>query len=254
MASSAKNDDVTQRVMNEMFERFQNENKKLVESIHVTIHEAVQKEFILLHNRLDDQEARLFDAEFKNKSQAEEIQRLSTIVTDQRTTMNNLRLSVAELDQYSRRNCLQIFGVEEQVNESTDDIICQLARDSLGVTISKDDIDRSHRVGDPNKQPKRKNGKPERRARPIVVKFTSYRTRHAVISRRRRLKGTDVAIQEQLTKANLQLLKSVKKIKNVLTAWSSDGRVIAKLQASNGKTINRAIRDESDLHTLELSS
>ena len=79
-----------------------------------------------------------------------------------------------------------------------------------------------------NKQPKRMNGKHERRARPIVVKFTSYRTRHAVISRRRRLKGTDVAIQEQLTKANLQLLKSVKKIKNVLTAWSSDGRVIAK--------------------------
>ena len=258
MASPAQSDvqsgDTTQKLMNEMFERFHNENKKLFESIHVTIHEAVQKEFLTLHNRLDEQEARLLDAEFKNKSQAEEIHRLSSIVTDQRTTINNLRLAVADLDQYSRRNCLQIFGIEEQDNESTDDIICQLARDSLGVTISKDDIDRSHRVGDPNKQPMRmKDGKSVRRARPIVVKFTSYRTRHAVISRRRSLKGTDVVIQEQLTKANVQLLKSAKKINNVLNAWSSDGRVIVKLQASNGKTINKVIRDESDLHSLEPS-
>ncbi|XP_041464540.1 uncharacterized protein LOC121415407 [Lytechinus variegatus] len=180
---------------------------------------------------MDEQEARLLDAEVKNKSLGDEIQRLTSVVTDQSTTINNLRLSMADLDQYSRRNYLQVFGIEEQDNESTDDVICQLARDSLGVIISKDDIDRSHRVGDPRKQPRRKNGKPG--VRPIVVKFTSYRTRHTIISRRRRLKGTNIVIQEQLTKANLQLLKNAKKMKNVINAWSSDGRVIVKLQASN---------------------
>ena len=40
------------------------------------------------------------------------------------------------------------------------------------------------------------------------------------------------------------------KKKNVKTAWSSDGRVIAKVAATNGRTINKVIRSESDLEAL----
>ena len=120
------------------------------------------------------------DVETKNKSQASDITRLSAVVEKQSITINNLRLSNADLEQYSRRNCLQFFGVREEDNESTDDLICNIANDRLGLNISKQDIDRSHRISNPNKQP---TG--QKRPRPIVVKLVSYRTRHAVISRRR---------------------------------------------------------------------
>lgn len=244
-------DDATHKLMNDMFSRFQDENKKLFKSIHITIHEAVQKEFARLYDRLDEQESRLMDVEVENKSQAKEIARLSSIVDSQRRTMDNLRITTADLEQYSRRNCLQFFGVREENNESTDDLICRIANDQLGLSITKDDIDRSHRMGNLNKEPIAKDGRPApKRPRPIVVKFVSYRTRHSVISRRRVLKGSSIVIQEQLTKANLYLLNIVKKKKNVETAWSSDGRVIAKVAATNGRTINKVVRSENDVNAL----
>ena len=245
-------DEATQKLMNDMFLRFKDENKELLESIHVTIHEAVQKEFERLHDRLNEQERRMMDVEVENKSHAKEIARLTSIVDNQRTTIDNLRISTADLEQYSRRNCLQFFGVREENNESTDDLVCRIANNQLGLSISKADIDRSHRMGNPNsKEPIAKDGRPApKRPRPIVVKFVSYRTRHSVISRRRLLKGSSIVIQEQLTKANLHLLNIAKKKKNVETAWSSDGRVIAKVVATNGRTINKVIRSENDLNAL----
>ena len=250
-AQNGQVDDVTKKLINDMFSRFQNENKELLKSINVIIHEAVKEEFGKLLDRMNDQEKRLMDTEVEHREQAKEITRLSTMVEDQQAAINNLRLSTEDLEQYSRRNCLQFFGVQEQDNEVTDDVICKIARDQLGLEIFTQDIDRSHRLGNPNKTPAEKNGKPgQKRPRPIVVKFVSYRTRYAVISRRRRLKGTRVVIQEQLTKYNLHLLNSAKKTTNVQTAWSSDGRIIARITATNGKTINRIIRSENDLRSL----
>ena len=241
----------TEKLVKDMFSRLQRENKEMLKSIHATIQDAVQKEFAKLYVRLDEQEQRLMDVELESQAQAKEITRLSAIVEDQRATINNLRQTTGDLEQYSRRNCLQFFGVREEASECTDDLICDIANNRLGLNISKQDIDRSHRIGNPsNHVPGQNNHSGEKRPRPIVAKFVSYRTRHEVISRRRLLKGSKIVIQEQLTKANLHLLNSATKKKNVQTAWSSDGRVIAKVKATNGKTINRVIRSESDLNAL----
>ena len=56
-----------------------------------------------------------------------------------------------------------------------------------------------------------------------------------------------MGIDEDLTKVNADLLKKTKSTKKVIAAWSSDGRVIALLPASGGKTVKRLIRDESEL-------
>ena len=68
-------------------------------------------------------------------------------------------------EQYSRRNCLLVHGVEENNNEDTDQEIINIVKNDLGEEITIHDIDRTHRLG------KRKldNNVP----RPIIVKFTS---------------------------------------------------------------------------------
>ena len=237
--------------MDEMFARIKEENKDMLRSIHATIEDAVQKEFSKLMDRMDEQQSQLMDLEVENKAQAQEIAKLKAIVEKQQSELGNLRHSSDELEQYSRRNCLQFFGIPESEKESTDDLVCGIINNRLGVTVTTTDIDRSHRVGNPNKPPAANNGRHGvNRPRPIVVKFVSYRTRHLVISNRRLLKGTKVVIQEQLTKKNRELLSCAVKHPKVETAWTSDGRVIAKVKTTNNRTINRMIRNATELASL----
>ena len=136
------------------------------------------------------------------------------------------------------------------------DHVCRIVNDVLKVPITKNDIERSHRIGSPNKNlheegAQKKSTRASRskksKPRPIIVKFVSYRTRKLVISKRRALKGSKMGIDEDLTKENAQLLKRTKECSKVLSTWTSDGRVIALLPATGGRTIKRVIRSESDL-------
>ena len=52
-----------------------------------------------------------------------------------------------DLHQYSRRNCLLIHGVNEQVNENTSQIALDTFSKNLKINISPNDITRTHRIG-----------------------------------------------------------------------------------------------------------
>ena len=45
-------------------------------------------------------------------------------------------------EQYSRRNCLLLHGIEEESNENTDQCVIEVLCESMGETISIQDIDR----------------------------------------------------------------------------------------------------------------
>ena len=61
-----------------------------------------------------------------------------------------LESQVNQAEQYSRRNCLRISGIQESSNENTDEIVLKMASDN-GSGIQPIDIDRSHRIGNPNR-------------------------------------------------------------------------------------------------------
>ena len=94
----------------------------------------------------------------------------------------------------------------------------------VGVEVQDQDIDRSHRLGAP------KPGRP----RPIIVKFTRYNKRSELIKSRRKLRGTGIGIQEQLTPFNQWLLgkaqELVKRCDIAKAAWSWDGTVTVLVQ------------------------
>ena len=50
-------------------------------------------------------------------------------------------------EQYSRRNCLLVHGVEEQEQENTDNIVLNVIKEHLDIELSVKDFDRSHRIG-----------------------------------------------------------------------------------------------------------
>ena len=93
-----------------------------------------------------------------------------------------LKERVDELEQYGRRNSFRLSGVPESSDENTDEIVKTVAK-SIGVDISDENIDRSHRVG-----PKPAGGSS---ARPILVKMATYRSKRAVMVRKRKLAEAD---------------------------------------------------------------
>ena len=66
-------------------------------------------------------------------------------------------------EQYSRRNCLLLHGIDEDQDESTDVKVINIVKDKLEIEIS----DRSHRIN------KKSSGK----KRPIIIKFARYNCR-----------------------------------------------------------------------------
>ena len=49
-----------------------------------------------------------------------------------------------DIEQYSRRNCLLFTGIVEKDDENTDQLILDTCRESMGIELSLQDIDRSH--------------------------------------------------------------------------------------------------------------
>ncbi|KAK3909296.1 LINE-1 retrotransposable element ORF1 protein [Frankliniella fusca] len=117
-----------------------------------------------------------------------------------------------ELEQYGRRNNLRIFGIPEEENENTDDIILDLAA-KMEVMMHRSCIDRSHRIG------RRIPGTP----RPIIAKFVDYGNRRSLYEAKKNLKGTKIVVREDLTALRSKVLKEAIFQYGVKRVWTRDG-------------------------------
>ena len=123
-------------------------------------------------------------------------------------------------EQYSRRNNIRIFGLQEDKSKSTSESVVNFLKHELDVDISHSEIDKAHPIG------KSQDGKPP----PLIVKFSNHRSKEKVLSRRRSLKGKRIFITEDLTKQNYQLLQAAKKHSSVSSCWSHNGKILAKCE------------------------
>lgn len=168
----------------------------------------------------------------------QEVANLKSALSDRDEEINMLKEKLEsrldEQEQYGRRNNIRIFGIPEQENENTDQIVLDVAkRIQAKVDISL--IDRSHRVG-------RRGEKP----RPVIVKFTSYAARRAVFSVKKNLKGSGITIREDLTVSRLSLLKRSMEEYGNRNVWSIDGVIMIKI--GNKKPLR--VRSDQELDSL----
>lgn len=154
-----------------------------------------------------------------------------------------------DVEQYQRRNNIRISGVlEDADDEVTVGSVAGLLSEKLGVSIAPADIDRCHRVG---RRPRASSAAhsalpPPQRPRQIIVKFVSYQSRHTIITNRRKLAGTGIAIHEDLTRKRRLFLKQVADKVGFRNVWSHDGRVVWK---ENGRIVSQSFYNPSNEHT-----
>ena len=121
-------------------------------------------------------------------------------------------------EQYSRRNCPLVHGVEENNNEDTDQEIIKIVKNNFGEEITIHDIDRTHHLG------KRKLDKNV--PQPIIVKFTGYNVCYKIFKSKKKLKGKTVSITEIIRMRRVVELKTAREMHGFKNAWSQDSKIL----------------------------
>lgn len=105
------------------------------------------------------------------------------------TETNSLRTRLDDLEDRSQRDNVVFFGIEDVASETAEQSemkVLKLFASKLQLTISSDSIARAHRIG------KFSSG----RNRPLIVKFSAYKTKETVFDKRFLLKGCNVSMSE----------------------------------------------------------
>ena len=167
-----------------------------------------------------------------NKQLKMELQATKVQVKKQEEHINESYDRIDALEQYSRKNSIEIVGIPEDVCEN-EEAVLKIAQ-VLNVDVKAEDIDICHRV-------KRKHSKP------IIARFVSHKVKRALYKSRVRLKNVKLSelfpnasaearvaserifINENLTAFRRRLVKLASDKKNdglVQGPWTIDGKVI----------------------------
>ena len=111
-----------------------------------------------------------------------------------------LREQLDDLEQYTHRTNIRIFGIPELTGtdpEDTDTKAIDFFANQLGITVSSDHLSRSHRTGKRGRTP-----------RPIIVRLVHHNMKVQLLRKRRELKAqkTNFDIREDLTQCGRDIL------------------------------------------------
>lgn len=171
-----------------------------------------------------------------------ELSKLKIEVASLREENSTLKLKLDDLEQYGRRPLVRFSGIPEttgDTNEDTTTLILNACTDA-GITISVNDIERSHRVG------KRQTGKP----RQIIARTNSSNIKFYLLKEsskfHKSVNHKHVSVNEDLTKLRDELLyhcRMLARSNNIQKAWTTNGKV--KIKDNNEKI--HIIHEEKEL-------
>ena len=127
---------------------------------------------------LTELKASLASTNRQNAELAKELQ--ATKNKDQTEETVRVIESLDVLEQYTRKNSVEIHGIPENVYTSTEEVVLKLA-DVLNVPMAAEDIEISHKL-------KRRNGR-----KPIIVKFCSHKVKSKLYKARVKLKSVKIS-------------------------------------------------------------
>ena len=86
-----------------------------------------------------------FEADRREKER--EIAELKSTINSLNVRLDKADRALDRQEQYSRRNCLLIHGIDEENQENTDEVVINVLKKEMDEEITHLDTDRSHRLG-----------------------------------------------------------------------------------------------------------
>lgn len=174
-----------------------------------------------------------------NVALKQELQSTKKNLKEQIEESERLSEELDDLEQYTRKNSLEIHGVPENVYTTTEEV-----GETLNVPITSEDVEISHKLNAPNN--------------PIIVKFLSHKVKSKLYRKRVELKNVKVSdlfltssdataigrenhlfLNENLTAYRRSIIKKANKMikdKLLVSVWTMDGKVFVKTSPS-GKPV-----------------
>lgn len=122
------------------------------------------------------------------------------------TAESNLTQATDQLDyleNQSRRSNLRIDGIPEKPKENwgqTEDLVLSFTKDTLGIALQPDAIERAHRTGTTSDK---------KAHRSIVVRFSHFKRRDEVLKAARNVKPEGVTVNEDFSKRIMDRRKAL---------------------------------------------
>ena len=181
----------------------------------------------------------------------QKIEQLERQVQQQQQTIN-------DLEQYSRRNILNIDGVPETEGEQPVKVAIEVAK-LAGVKLSPLDIDRTHRLG-------RQRG--NTRPRTILVKFVTYQKREELWAARKNLKKAElqrasmftvesrknIFLAENLTQENQRVMYTARQLRRdgkLWAAWTDGCTMKIRVSENSPTKVVKTIDDVQQLANVQ---
>ena len=136
-----------------------------------------------MSERFDDMVKRLTTLEKEKKEIAMENQRLQSECLNMANNLKLLKQEMNNLEQYSRRDCLEIRGIPPTSDENPMNLVQSIGK-LIGVEVNNTDISISHRLPSNNQQ----HGRPNIRDPGLIVKFTRRDVRDRFFKARKNLR------------------------------------------------------------------
>ena len=186
---SSCNSDTIMR-LDRLSEEIQDDNERL---------EKLNKETVDLKISLETSQE-IFEKKFQkvNDNLSKQKQKHKEDINELWKDNNQLCERLRDLEDRSRRDNLRIDGIAELENETweqTEEILHNLFKEKL--ELENISVERAHRVGNKGKNDKRT----------IVLKLASFKDKLKIISEARKLKGTNISINEDYSKETLEIRK-----------------------------------------------
>lgn len=198
-------------------------------------------------------QSQLTKAEKANDTLRNELNHTRIKLKDQIEETYKLDEKYDHLEQYSRKNSLEILGVPEGAYTSTDEVVIRIG-EAINIDIKPEDIEISHKL-------KRKSTKL------VIVKFVSHKVKSLLYKARTKLKNVKTSdifpsdafssredrrifINENLTNYRRELFWKANKMKkdNMITnTWTMDGKIFVKTSPSGAPVRIYCEEDLDDL-------
>ena len=156
-------------------------------------HQSTISSLQFTQNELDDVKTKLATAIKEDEHKTKKIELLQHSNQDLQQQLQDMANRIDYMDDQSRRNNLRFTGVKEEPGETWEkcqEKLSAILIDKLGMDPSFERVHRIGRLG-------------EKVPRDLVAKFTRFSEREAVMRNRRKMKGTNIFINEDLCPASI---------------------------------------------------
>lgn len=195
----------------------------------------------------------------------EEVKKLRKENQEKDRMIVELEKRVDDLEQYTRMNDVIITGLQikprsyanavsnenngepgEEETRSTERQVSSFLHQQ-GITLDVDELEACHPL-----PRRRREDKPA-----VIIRFTNRKHKTELLKQGRKLRGTDVYMNDHLTRKNSEIAKKaryLKKMKKIQATWVRNCKIFIKLNGSPEEAKVLVIKNLCELETLEKTS